>query len=280
MAGGGGLAGMMSQLMQSPAMQQMAEPGMKEYHCISLQCLIASPGRMKIMICRCHVKARHGKGHRQRSLRASSSINLNHGYHAGAVSGQGMGGAMAGGGGLAGMMSQLMQSPAMQQMADPGKQEYPCISLQCLTASPELMKILVCRGHVRTRHGRGHRRRSLRAYRPAMSSIDRKHGCHAGAVPAQGMGGATAGGGGLAGMMSQLMQSPAMQQMAGSLADRADRQGGPQQRAAPDFGSFLQDMMPVVGQVQPSFPGMLILQHLVNPICKLTIQQHGLAGPS
>ena len=59
------------------------------------------------------------------------------------------------------------------------------------------------------------------------------------------------GGGGLAGIMGQLMQSPAMQQMAGSLADRANRQAGPQQRAAPDFGSFLQDMMPVVGQVQP-----------------------------
>ena len=59
------------------------------------------------------------------------------------------------------------------------------------------------------------------------------------------------GSGGLAGMMSQLMQSPAMQQMADSLGDRAERRGGPQQHAAPDFGTFLQDMMPMVGQVQP-----------------------------
>ena len=62
---------------------------------------------------------------------------------------------MAGGSGLAGMMSQLMQSPAMQQTANPGMKEPRCISLQCLTASPELMKILVCRGRVRTRRGRG-----------------------------------------------------------------------------------------------------------------------------
>ena len=58
------------------------------------------------------------------------------------------------------------------------------------------------------------------------------------------------GGGGLAGMMSQLMQSPAMQQMAGSLGERANTRSGPAQRAAPDFGTFLQDMMPMVGQVQ------------------------------
>ena len=65
------------------------------------------------------------------------------------------------------------------------------------------------------------------------------------------MGGAT-GGGGLAGMMNQLMQSPAMQQMADSLADRANLRGNSQQQAAPDFGTFLQDMMPMVGQVQSS----------------------------
>ena len=70
---------------------------------------------------------------------------------------------MAGGSGLAGMMSQLMQSPAMQQTANPGMKEPRCISLQCLTASPELMKILVCRGHVRTRRGRGHQQRCLKA---------------------------------------------------------------------------------------------------------------------
>lgn len=63
------------------------------------------------------------------------------------------------------------------------------------------------------------------------------------------------GGGGLAGMMSQLMQSPALQQMAESLADRTERRDGPQQQqqAAPDFGSILQHMMPMVGQV-PSQP--------------------------
>ena len=60
------------------------------------------------------------------------------------------------------------------------------------------------------------------------------------------------GGGGLAGMMNQLMQSPAMQHMADSLADRANSRGNSQQQAAPDFGSFLQDMMPMVGQVQSS----------------------------
>lgn len=73
----------------------------------------------------------------------------------------------------------------------------------------------------------------------------------AGNAVAPGMGGAT-GGGGLAGMMSQLMQSPAMQHMADSLADRANSRGNSQQQAAPDFGSFLQDMMPMVGQVQSS----------------------------
>ena len=57
------------------------------------------------------------------------------------------------------------------------------------------------------------------------------------------------GGGGLAAMLGQMMQSPALQQMAHSLEDRpAGRRGGAQQ-AAPDFGAFLQDMMPMVGQV-------------------------------
>ena len=69
------------------------------------------------------------------------------------------------------------------------------------------------------------------------------------------------GGGGLAGMMSQLMQSPAMQQMADSL-HREERRGGPQQHPAPDFGSFLQDMMPMVGQVQH----LMILQAWTSSI--------------
>ena len=60
------------------------------------------------------------------------------------------------------------------------------------------------------------------------------------------------GGGGLAAMLGQMMQSPALQQMAQSLEDRpAGRRGGAQQ-AAPDFGTFLQDMMPMVGQVRRS----------------------------
>ena len=60
------------------------------------------------------------------------------------------------------------------------------------------------------------------------------------------------GGGGLAAMLGQMMQSPALQQMAQSLEDRpAGRRGGAQQ-APPDFGAFLQDMMPMVGQVRCS----------------------------
>ncbi len=87
------------------------------------------------------------------------------------MSAQGMGGALGGGGGLAGIMGQLMQSPGMQQMADSGVKEDRGIFLHCLTASPESMKTMVCRGHVRTRHGRGNRRRALKGYFPAMSSI-------------------------------------------------------------------------------------------------------------
>ena len=78
---------------------------------------------------------------------------------------------MAAGGGLAGVMSQLMQSPAMQQMPDSGVKEDWCIFLHCLTASPESMKTMVCRGHVKTRHGRGNHRRSLKGYFPAMSNM-------------------------------------------------------------------------------------------------------------
>ena len=62
------------------------------------------------------------------------------------------------------------------------------------------------------------------------------------------------GGGGLAAMLGQMMQVPALQQMAQSLEDRpAGRRGGPLQ-APPDFSTFLQDMMPMVGQVQCSQP--------------------------
>jgi len=65
------------------------------------------------------------------------------------------------------------------------------------------------------------------------------------------------------GMMSQLAQSPAMQQMAEQLAGQMERssstggQDGSRARGSvagagappPDFGAFMQQMLPVVGQV-------------------------------
>jgi hypothetical protein len=63
------------------------------------------------------------------------------------------------------------------------------------------------------------------------------------------------GSGGLAGIMGQLMQSPALQQMADSLMDHQSAPGQPRQhqqqrrRSPPDFGTFLQGMMPMVSQV-------------------------------
>ena len=72
----------------------------------------------------------------------------------------------------------------------------------------------------------------------------------AGAPLATGMGSS-----GLAGIMGQLMQSPALQQMADSLMDRHSAPGQQRQRQRqrrqnpPDFGTFLQGMMPMVSQV-------------------------------
>ena len=60
------------------------------------------------------------------------------------------------------------------------------------------------------------------------------------------------GRGGLAAMLGQMMQSPALQQMAQTLEDRPAGRTGAAQQAAPDFGGFLQDMMPMVGQVRCS----------------------------
>ena len=76
----------------------------------------------------------------------------------------------------------------------------------------------------------------------------------AGPPHAPGMGPAM-GSGGLAGIMGQLMQSPALQQMADSLMDRHSAPGQQRQRQQqraqnpPDFGTFLQGMMPMVSQV-------------------------------
>ena len=75
------------------------------------------------------------------------------------------------------------------------------------------------------------------------------HNCELSSGGAAAPQGPRGGGGGLAAMLGQMIQSPALQQMAQSLEDRpAGRRGGAQQ-AAPDFGTFLQDMMPMVGQV-------------------------------
>lgn len=75
------------------------------------------------------------------------------------------------------------------------------------------------------------------------------------------------GPGGLMGMVSQLAQSPAMQQMAEQLAGRmaaggdqsAQSLGGRSpgargEAATPDFGSFLQQMLPMVGQASCTIP--------------------------
>lgn len=57
--------------------------------------------------------------------------------------------------------------------------------------------------------------------------------------------------GGLMGMLNQMMQSPALQQMAEQLADgHMGSEGGSAQASGPDLGSIMQQMMPMVSQVR------------------------------
>lgn len=95
-------------------------------------------------------------------------------------------------------------------------------------------------------------------------------------------------GGSLMGMMSQLAQSPAMQQMAEQLAGQMERgssgggQGGSRARSAaagagaspPDFGAFMQQMLPVVGQVSRAHAQQIVSVDLTivvlplgDPLC-------------
>jgi hypothetical protein len=72
------------------------------------------------------------------------------------------------------------------------------------------------------------------------------------------------GGGGLMDMVAQIAQSPAMQAMAESLADRLEpdqaraggdaRSGQPPPPPPPDFGALLQQMLPMVGQARLAPP--------------------------
>lgn len=53
------------------------------------------------------------------------------------------------------------------------------------------------------------------------------------------------------GMLNQMMQSPALQQMAEQLADgHMGSEGGSAQASGPDLGSIMQQMMPMVSQVR------------------------------
>lgn len=70
------------------------------------------------------------------------------------------------------------------------------------------------------------------------------------AAPSRGQAGNQGNAGGLMGMLNQMMQSPALQQMAEQLADgHMGSEGGSAQASGPDLGSIMQQMMPMVSQM-------------------------------